>query len=305
LELRVAEHFPTRIALGNDTVLHEPPAIEGYLYRYKTTTHLRDPTYLATHNGNIFFINPASAHPPLPPTATLQEENGSEGDPDPAVTAAGANATRTSGAHRMSKPSITRASEVRRGAAQILNAKMFLDMRNIVAVNRLTEAPVPAKGPAALKPGRGRVVSITSRERRTSTTTNASSIDSHTRDNAGNGVGNSEVRDTPPVNENEEEDHLANSDDIVLDEEDLADEGGDEVLDNLVGDLRTRLKTKRSFEILTRSHETIQFEVSKFTCLPSLADSPLTGLQLSSQRGVDQEDSRTGLILDQETESGC
>ena len=226
---------------------------------------MRDPTYLATHNGNIFFINPTSAHPPQPPTAALQEENEPEGEPDPAVTATGVNASaRASGANHppMPRPSITRASEVRRGAAQILNAKMFLDMRNIVTVNRLTEAPVPAKGPTALKPGRGRVVSITSRERRTSTTTNASSIASHTHENAGNGVGDSGVRDTPPVNEDEDEDHVDNVDDVVLDEEDLADEGGDEVLDTLVGDSRARLKTKRSFEIVTRSRETIRFEVS-------------------------------------------
>jgi hypothetical protein len=272
LELRVAEHFPTRITLGNNTVLHEPPGIEGYLYRYKTTTHLRDQTYLATHNGNIFFINPTSAHPPQPPTVALQEESGPEGEFDPAVTTTGVSAgAGASGANHppMARPSITRASEVRRGAAQILNAKMFLDMRSIVAVNRLTEALVPAKGPAALKPGRGRGLSTTSRERATSTTTNASSIASHTHENAGNSVGNSGVRDTPPVNEEEEEDYLDTSHDIILDEEDLADEGGDEVLDNLVGDSRTHLKTKRSFEIVTRSNETIRFEVSNsLACLP-------------------------------------
>jgi hypothetical protein len=137
-------------------------------------------------------------------------------------------------------------------------------MRDIVAVKRLTDALVPAEGPVAVKPGRVRVVSTTSRERRTSTTTNASSAVSHTHEHVGSSVGHSGIRETPPVEEDGEEDRMDNVDDIVLDEEDLADEGGDEILDNLAGDARSRLKTKRSFEIVTRSHETIRFEASIF-----------------------------------------
>jgi hypothetical protein len=51
--------------------------------------------------------------------------------------------------------------------------------------------------------------------------------------------------------------------DVQLDEEDRADAGGDEVLNGIAdaGD-RNALKTRRSFELVLRSGETIRFEVS-------------------------------------------
>ncbi|KIM21701.1 hypothetical protein M408DRAFT_333312 [Serendipita vermifera MAFF 305830] len=262
LELRVAEHFPTKISLGNNTVLHEPPAIEGYLYRYKTTTHIRDPVYLSTHNGNIFFLNPNSAHPPLPPTAALEEPlEAEEGNPTTIGGTTGAGTGASVSSHGPKPHStVTRASEVQRGASQILNAKLFLDMRNIVSVRRLTE-PAGSKPSGGLNPGKGKAPSVISRERRQSTTTHGSSSTSEAQEIAATSVGHSDSRagHPPPANE-EEGDHFENPDEIHLDDEDLADIGGDEVLDKLTGDAKANLKMKRSFEILTRSQETIQFE---------------------------------------------
>ena len=250
------------MALGNNTVLHEPPPIEGYLYRYKTTTHLRDPVYLTTHNGNIFFLNPNSAHPPLPPTAALHETPEPESLAPVGISTNSDSGTRNTPKAQATGSSVTRASEILRGASQILNAKLFLDMRNIVSVKRLTEPVGPSKPATGLKPGKGKASSVTSRERRHSTTTHGSSTDSETRENAGPNIDHSDSRagHTPPVDE-DEEDHLEEADEIKLGEDDLADIGGDEVLDKLTGEAKTNLKTKRSFEIVTRSHERIQFEV--------------------------------------------
>ena len=259
--------------LGNDTVLHEPPGIEGYLYRYRKTTHMRDPTYLATHNSNIFFINPNIAHPPQPPTIALQEESESEQHPntvEPDPTGSGTTHNRR---RLLPGSTITRASEIQRGAAQILNAGFFLDMRNILSVNRLKEAPVPAKSPAASKPRMQRAASSdASRARRDSTTSHGSGTTGENHENAGTTAGHSGIRAPPtPIEEDEGEVLGDTVGDLVLDEEDLADEGGDEVLDKLTGDARAHLKTKRSFEIVMKNHETIMFEVCSLLLVPTAA----------------------------------
>lgn len=239
LELRVADHFPTKLSLGDGTTLHEPPSLEGYLYRYKTETHIRDPTYLATHNSNIFFLSPQSAHPPEPPTIALQE---AVTVPDTGLAASPATAS----------ASITRASEVQRGAAQILNAKFFLDMRNILSVKRAKD-PWATKLKPVLRP------SMSVRERTHSTTTHATTNDSCSHD-AGN-AGADTPRELPPVNPDEES---RDDDPVLLSPLDAQDEGGDDVLNRITGDEKQDLKRRRSFEIEMRNSEIIRFEA--FSC---------------------------------------
>jgi len=102
--------------------------LEGYLYRIKPKTQIRTPIYLTTHDGNLFSIPTANATPPPPPVPphTLPEEGSPNAPP-------------------------TRDSEVRRGAAQILQADGFIDMRSIVAVRRAFQ-PSPIIGPGARAP---------------------------------------------------------------------------------------------------------------------------------------------------------
>ncbi|KAF8895412.1 Pleckstrin homology domain-containing protein [Infundibulicybe gibba] len=67
LEIRLAEHFPNSIHLKDGNRLLEPPAIEGYLERIKPNTQMKQSLYLSTHDGNLFTLSPAAAHPPDPP----------------------------------------------------------------------------------------------------------------------------------------------------------------------------------------------------------------------------------------------
>jgi hypothetical protein len=228
LEIRIAEHFPTRISLGNGNVLEEPPAVEGYLYRYKTESHIRDPVYLSSHNGNIFFLSTDSAHPPQPPTVANQD-----GD--------------------ASSSMISWESEVRRGAAQMLNAKYFLDMKDVVSIRRAVEPWVAVNEAGFLGSGfkRTRKASTQSTERH-STTSNATTSQhgSHQEEPLEREV------DLPEEENDDDESGV-----LHLSEEDAADEGGDESLNKLSGDERSVLKTKRSFEIVMRNKEVIRFEV--------------------------------------------
>ncbi|KDQ62280.1 hypothetical protein JAAARDRAFT_454727 [Jaapia argillacea MUCL 33604] len=111
LEIRLGHHFPTHIHLKDGTHLDEPPSIEGYLDRIKPNSQSKQATYLVIHNGNLFALQPAYAHPPSPPGLPPEGYN-----PDDAST--------------------LREAEVRRGAMQILEAIGVNDLRSIVAVRR-------------------------------------------------------------------------------------------------------------------------------------------------------------------------
>lgn len=109
LELRAAQHFPTRIVL-KDRVLVEPPAVEGYLQVVRANG-MRGKTYLSTHDGNLYALQFARASPPAPPA--------------PPVIVDGAP-----------RSAVTRDTEVRRGAEQVLAADSFLDLRSVLLVRR-------------------------------------------------------------------------------------------------------------------------------------------------------------------------
>ncbi|THH30666.1 hypothetical protein EUX98_g3541 [Antrodiella citrinella] len=108
LELRLKQHVPTRLHLKDGTRLDEPLSIEGFAERVRPSTQLKHSVYLATHDGYLFSLTPANAHPPLPP-----------GLPSEAKDAASLHA-----------------SEVQRGEMQVLHATGVSDLRNILTVRR-------------------------------------------------------------------------------------------------------------------------------------------------------------------------
>ncbi|GLB38456.1 putative pleckstrin homology domain containing protein [Lyophyllum shimeji] len=88
------------------------------LTRIRPNTQQRQPLYLATHDGNLFVMNPHHAHPPTPPGLAQHF-----GDTD-----ACADTLRT--------------SEVKRGALQIMHATGVNDLRNVLLIRRASH-PVP------------------------------------------------------------------------------------------------------------------------------------------------------------------
>ncbi|KAH7102551.1 Pleckstrin homology domain-containing protein [Auriculariales sp. MPI-PUGE-AT-0066] len=109
LEMRLAQHYPTRLVLRDHTVLVEPPAVEGYLQAVRGTTRSR--TYLSTHDGCIFTMSVQHANPPGPPSLPVLVD----GEP---------------------RSSVRHEDEVKRGAAQMLTASTFVDMRSVICVRR-------------------------------------------------------------------------------------------------------------------------------------------------------------------------
>lgn len=96
--------------------IEEPPAIEGYLDNIKPNKQIKQPLYLATHSGYLFFINPGRPFPPMPPGHI--PNLGTEAD------------------------AALKHTEIRRGINQILHATSMLDLRSIVAVRRAFQ-PIP------------------------------------------------------------------------------------------------------------------------------------------------------------------
>ena len=109
LEMRLAQHYPTRLVLKDHSVLVEPPAVEGYLYLVKAANRTR--TYLSTHDGYLFNGSSSQANPPDPPRLPVIVD----GQP---------------------RSAISHKDEVRRGAAQIVGAHDFVDMRSVLCVRR-------------------------------------------------------------------------------------------------------------------------------------------------------------------------
>ena len=248
LELRIAEHSHTKFVLRDGSTLREPPALEGYLYRYRRGTHLRDATYVATHDGNVFFVPTVSSHPPAPPTLPISPTNPIP-LPDPGQHTDITTSASTHSTSSAPTPALAHAGEVARGAAQILAAKSFLDMRDILEVRRAKEPWHPIMPGTNLFGGKKRK-KVTSQSRGQST-----------------GAQSQASRSVPStahlLGADDGGGPLADIGDIQLDEEDRADPGGDEVL-NRIADPggRNTLKTRRSFELVLRSGEIVRFEVS-------------------------------------------
>jgi len=114
--------------------LSEPPSIEGYVTRVRSASGTREEVYLTVHNGLLFTLGPAHAHPPNPPGVT-------SGPLDPNQDARAA----------------LRDEEVRRGVAQILAASSVTDLRAVVALRRASRPvflpSLPESGPSRPDPG--------------------------------------------------------------------------------------------------------------------------------------------------------
>ena len=122
LEFRRKQHFPTRLHMKDGTRMDEPMAVEGYLDRIRPNSQLKQSLYLVTHDGYLFSLPPARAHPPQPP--------GTSGAPP----ASSENMSSSFGF--VGSVDTRRKAEVRRGRLQILEATGAFDLRSIVAVRR-------------------------------------------------------------------------------------------------------------------------------------------------------------------------
>ena len=94
------------------TRIDEPPGVEGYLDMIKPNSQARQQVYLATHDGNLFYLSPSYAYPPSPPGLHSSREHPTAGGPT---------------LHQL---------EVQRGVMQILNSFGINDLREILVVRR-------------------------------------------------------------------------------------------------------------------------------------------------------------------------
>ncbi|KAG2151386.1 hypothetical protein DEU56DRAFT_777628 [Suillus clintonianus] len=120
LELRLGQHYPATIHLPDGTKVHEPPCVEGYLDRIKSSSQTKQHIYLTSHDGHLFALWPSNSHAPVPPNVHL---------------------SRALSSHHNESLEYTRAlreAEVARGAAQIAAAFEAFDLRNIREIRRTT-----------------------------------------------------------------------------------------------------------------------------------------------------------------------
>ena len=131
LEFRMVQHYPTKLHTKDGTRLDEPPAIEGYVDRIRPNSQLKQSVYLVTHDGYLFTLTPAHAHPPPPPGAQVNDSATAQSAFSPATPSASEDTRRK--------------SEVRRGQLQIMEAIGMSDLRSIVAVRRAFQLLPPQR----------------------------------------------------------------------------------------------------------------------------------------------------------------
>lgn len=88
--------------------MDEPLGIEGYLDRIKPATQIKQPVYVATHDGYLFTMSREHAYPPPPPGSSPE----------------------------ILSPKEMKEAEFGRGVKQVLTAHGVMDLRNILAVRR-------------------------------------------------------------------------------------------------------------------------------------------------------------------------
>ncbi|GAC71449.1 hypothetical protein PANT_3c00032 [Moesziomyces antarcticus T-34] len=64
LELRTAAHYPTTVETAPGQFLHEPPAVEGFLWRVKPVSGALTRLYFTTYDGHLYVCRTARAFPP-------------------------------------------------------------------------------------------------------------------------------------------------------------------------------------------------------------------------------------------------
>ena len=116
----------------NGSVINEPPAIEGYLYRIRPNSQARSNAYLSTHNSNLFTLTYRHASPPAVPNLRpdVESTNGSDTD--------------------AMKNAIDPQNELFRGSEQVLHANGFIDLRDIVTVRMAIGTSAPSHRGAPL-----------------------------------------------------------------------------------------------------------------------------------------------------------
>ncbi|KAH9986612.1 hypothetical protein BJV77DRAFT_1061765 [Russula vinacea] len=113
LEVRLTDHMARQLHIKDGDLMSEPPSVEGYVTRVRSTSGTREEVYLTVHNGLLFTLRPTHANTPDPPGA-IPVPFDSSGDIHDAL----------------------RKDEVRRGAEQVLAARDVTDLRAVVAVRR-------------------------------------------------------------------------------------------------------------------------------------------------------------------------
>ena len=116
----MAPHSASSVRLKNGERLEEPSSIEGYLDRIRPNSQTKQAVYLTVHHGCLYFLNPFTASPPLPP---------------------GLNPMGTDNIDRQIEH--FRQAEIDRGLNQVMGATATLDLRAIVAVRRAFHATAP------------------------------------------------------------------------------------------------------------------------------------------------------------------
>ncbi|KAL1748046.1 Pleckstrin homology domain-containing protein [Schizophyllum fasciatum] len=141
LEIRLGKHYPEHLRNATGKRIEEPLSIEGYVDRIRPNTQTKDPVYLSTHDGFLFFVNQSVAQPPQPPGFVQLPARDAD-----------AGADNTSSADSPSHPDapsledyagVLRRSEVRRGARQVMAAHAVCELRAIVAVRRAFQVVPP------------------------------------------------------------------------------------------------------------------------------------------------------------------
>ncbi|KAF8333544.1 Pleckstrin homology domain-containing protein [Cantharellus anzutake] len=125
LELRLASHSQSKLKLTSGSMIHEPDAIEGYLYQIRPNSQSRTAVYVSTHSGNLFTMTHWHAFPPSVPE--LRPNTGG-----------------------MNRPRAQ--NELRRGSDQVLHANGFLDLRDILSVRKALAPLAPSQKIATLDP---------------------------------------------------------------------------------------------------------------------------------------------------------
>lgn len=64
LELRAAAHYPTSVLTAPNHYMHEPPAIEGFLWRLKPVSGALTRIYLTSYDGHLYVCRTSRAFPP-------------------------------------------------------------------------------------------------------------------------------------------------------------------------------------------------------------------------------------------------
>ncbi|EJC98002.1 uncharacterized protein FOMMEDRAFT_114825 [Fomitiporia mediterranea MF3/22] len=199
LELHLSSHYPSQVLLDDGKHLEEPPSIEGFVHTYKRKTQTRVQYYLATHDGYLCSIQAEKVVPPPTPT-DLKSFAKSEDE--------------------------FREDEHTRLRTQVMNARLFWDLRSVLLVRRAVVVIPVIKDESIAKHARN-----------------------PTSEPDGEQNGELATRIASMWNEEAE---------LRRSESDVGDEGGEDGLNSAKD--KGRLKMHRSFEVVLKNGRILRFE---------------------------------------------